>query len=185
MLTKPVLYDLCVADPISRRGLLRDYEPSDGTFWSTSNLSDSRGSLGSNQLPGHNGHSPASACIQTAAFNKLFSATSGTRRGHASYSLRTWDMNNCQVSTEEALLMSGNLYDCSLDIMSRSHNILHHGMFSLCLYDVLWNIRKSQLKYLFVWRCVVAILMGMKYTCKNSAFSSGHKLQVIIAIIFQ
>ena len=40
MLTKPpFLYDLCVADPISgegpSRGLLHDYEPSDGPFWST------------------------------------------------------------------------------------------------------------------------------------------------------
>ena len=56
-------------------------------------------------------------------------------------------MNNCQVSSDEALLMSGNLYDCSLDIVPRSHYILHHVM---CLYDVLGNIRKSQLKYLFV-----------------------------------
>ena len=37
MLTKPpVPYDICVSDPISRWGHLRDYEPSDGTFSSTS-----------------------------------------------------------------------------------------------------------------------------------------------------
>ena len=46
MLTNlPVPYDLCVADPISRgegpsRGLLRDYEPSDGTFSSTNIYQD-------------------------------------------------------------------------------------------------------------------------------------------------
>ena len=57
--------------------------------------------------------------------NKLFSATPGTGRGHASYSLRTWDMNNCQVSTDEASSVSGNLYGCLLDIVSPSHLTLH------------------------------------------------------------